>query len=112
MLLSGIMIIQLPACVLTLGDKQGSTVLEENDEATLEQAFIIGTTTSRDVLLKLGPPDNKYDEAGMDIWEYSYHRNMDIYVALIRIPIGTYKRVLFYFKSENQILDKMDYKNE
>lgn len=64
-------IFNLPGCVVD-GTRTHSETLENINKDNIHSIFVYEKTTRRDVLVRLGPPDNSYDYMRSRTWVYHY----------------------------------------
>ena len=93
-----------------MGNGKGATVIADTDREALEKEFNIGKATWEDVIEKLGPPTERSELAGYEVWQYQYHKDMDLVFAWYISSKRRTKTALFYFDPKSGVLGRVDYR--
>lgn len=107
-----IMMVSISGCAFQAGPGKGDLSISDSSQNSLEESFKIGEATSRDVLLKLGPPTKKSNDAGYEVWSYIYRKQAAVAVLFVAVPVGLQKTAVFYFRESDGVLEKITYKKE
>lgn len=93
-----------------MGRGKGATVIADTDREALEKEFKVGKATWEDVIYKLGPPTKRSEQAGFEVWQYQYHKDMDLVFAWYISSKRRAKTALFFFDPRSGVLERVDYR--
>lgn len=86
--------------------------LSDIEDNNYREKFVVGTTTKKDVITMIGPPENARDLNGIasDIWVYSYKSNVSALPLFPPIPVSVdkNKRIALTF-TQGGILKSVTY---
>lgn len=104
--------VAMTGCAVNFGPQVGNLNLAKYDQQSLEREFPYGISTTKDVLLKLGPPVRTSIATGYEIWIYSQENLNSAGILFMNVQMGTRKVATFYFQEKRGLLEKIDYKTE
>lgn len=102
----------MSGCAVTFDPGKGATSIAQSDRASIDKDFPVGSATTKNVLLRLGPPSSKSKEAGYEVWQYKYVKSTSVSVMFVNKPMESKKTATFYFNEATGILEKTDFKDE
>ncbi|WP_159077936.1 hypothetical protein [Dickeya sp. Secpp 1600] len=82
-----------------------SESIEDINKENVNNFFIYGKTTKKDVLIRLGPPDNNYDYMKSSSWRYHYrHEKIPFFLPPVSALTGVDKVLKLSFDEKGTVL--------
>ncbi|NPE62552.1 hypothetical protein HKX68_05940 [Dickeya dadantii] len=97
----------LSGCVLD-SIRTHSESIKGIEKENINHVFVSGVTTKKDVLIRLGPPDNNYEYMKSNVWRYHYrHEKIPFLLPRVSALTGVDKVLKLNF-DENGVISHAD----